>query len=76
MTGHPDNMESLNRCLEKLDSTGLDVLDVGCSWQKNAPTTAYQLGEQITGVLILVASVLLLYVLNELVRSRLKQPPS
>ena len=65
-------MTALERCLEKLDRAGLDVLDVGCNWQEKTPVSAYQLSEQIMGVLILIASCLLLYVLNEIARSHFK----
>ena len=65
-------MSALERCLEKLDRAGLDVLDVGCSWQEKTPLTAYQVSEQIRGVMILIASCLLLYALNEIARSHFK----
>jgi len=65
-------MSALERCLEKLDRAGLDVLNVGYSWQEKTPLTAYQMSEQIKGVLILIASCLLLYVMGEIARSHFK----
>jgi cyclopropane fatty-acyl-phospholipid synthase-like methyltransferase len=65
-------MSTLERCLEKLDRAGVDVLDIGCNWQEKTPVSAYQLSEQITGVLILIASCLLLYVVGEIARSHFK----
>ena len=74
MTGQSISMTSLERCTESLARAGLDILDVGCAWQENPPATASQLSEQTTGVLILIASVLLLYTVGEIARNHFKPP--
>lgn len=67
---------SLQSCLEKLDNFGLDVFDIGCQWQEKAPATLADRSDLVTGALIMVASILLLWALNELGRSYFKPPSS
>ena len=65
-------MENLNRCIEALDRAGLDVLDVGCQWQEKSPATLAESADSVAGLLIMLASGMLLYVLNEIARSHFK----
>ncbi|MGI8935206.1 MAG: hypothetical protein ACR2FS_14150 [Phormidesmis sp.] len=67
---------SLQSCIEKLDDFGLDALDVGCRWQGKPPLNTSDSSEIVTGLLTMVASAMLLYVLNELARSYFKPPSS
>ncbi|MEO1390960.1 MAG: hypothetical protein AAFV85_26815 [Cyanobacteria bacterium J06634_6] len=67
-------MTNLTKCITELESAGLDVFEVGCHWQEKAPLTLSQKAEIVTGFSVWVASVLLLYVLNELARSCFKPP--
>lgn len=66
-------MNRLNRCTETLEAIGADVFDVGCKWQEKPPITLAENADAVTGGLILVASALLLFVLNELAREYFNQ---
>ena len=67
-------MDKLNRCIESLDRTGIDVLDIGCRWQERSPATLAESADSVAGLLIMLASGMLLYVLNELARNYFKPP--
>lgn len=62
-------MSDLNDCISQLDNAALDVLEAGCKWQEKTPATLADYSDLIAGVLIMISSILLFYVLNELARS-------
>lgn len=64
---------SLDRCREYLESVGVDYLDVGCNWQENSPMTLAEKSDIATGLLLMVAQLLFLYVLTELAREHFKK---
>lgn len=65
-------MSHLEKCTEYLDSVGADVFDVGCNWQAESPMTLAEKSDVVTGLLLMVAQVLLLYALTELAREYFK----
>lgn len=61
-------MSDLSDCISQLDNAALDALEVGCRWQEKTPATFADYSDLIAGVLIMISSFLLFYVLNELAR--------
>jgi len=66
-------MSNLERCREYLESVGADYLDVGCAWQENDPMTLAEKAENITGLLVWLSSLLLLWALVELANKHSKK---
>ena len=67
--GKPVLMSNLTDCISQLDNAALDVFEVGCRWQEKTPASMADYSDLIAGVLIMVGSVLLLWVLSELART-------
>lgn len=67
-------MSNLSNCIYQLNNAGLDVFEIGCRWQEKTPATLADYSDVIAGVSVLISSILLFYVFNELVRSYFRPP--